>query len=197
MAYHYDEEMIWAVKKGKLDFIQSHVLVRGADPHAHDGEAFCHACLAGQLHVAQWLRAQPGFDLGVCGNRAFAWSCACTHGNFAVIQWLWSIMADAHFRPDLKRAFANACYYRNWAVAKWVVSVVPRVDDLGIHDEDDSLIRRTVSDCIVPAQKAVLCLGRWLLSLDPHWPSWPAWAVDRLKVWSPARDAWMRACVHA
>jgi hypothetical protein len=198
-----DERLIKCCRKGCLDALQTLVLVEGVDPHARNGEAFCHACDAGHLHIAQWLRDQPGFDLPSYGNKAFVWACGTKHGNPAVAQWLWSIMADEGLRPDLKLAFATACTWRNLAVAKWIVSVAADVKDLGIHKDDDDLIRRavvlgcTIMIGIVPPRSRALGLARWLLSLDPQWPSWPAWAMDRLKVWSPARDAWMRSCVVA
>ena len=189
-----DERLIKCCREGCLGALQTLVLVKGADPHARHGEAFCHACDAGHLHIAQWLRDQPGFHLPSYGNTALVWACGAKHGNPAVAQWLWSIMADEGLRPDLKRAFATACTGRNLAVAKWVVSVAADVKDLGIHKDDDYLIRHAVMLGIVPPRSRALGLARWLLSLDPKWPSWLAWVVDRLKKWSPARDAWMRSC---
>ena len=190
-----DERLITFCIDGLLHAVQKRVLVEGADPHARNGEAFCYACHAGRLHVAQWLRDQPGCDLRVCGNTAFVWACAASHGNPAVAQWLWGIMGDAKVRPGMKRAFSNACSHRNLKVAKWLVSVGPGVEDLGIHDNDDAVFRHAVTKRFLNFTAPDLQLARWLLSLDPHWPSWPAWAVDRLKVWSPARDAWMRSCI--
>jgi hypothetical protein len=189
-----DERLIKCCTKGWLDALQTLVLVEGVDPHARNGEAFCYACHAGQLHVAQWLRDQPGFDLPACGNEALAWACAGRQESPVVAQWLKGVMDGANLRPDVHRAFSNACYCRNLAVAKWVLGVAADLEELDIHGQEDALIRHVVSPNTV--RPADLGLGRWLLSLDPQWPSWPAWAMDRLKVWSRARDAWMRGCVH-
>lgn len=90
-------------------------------------------------------------------------------------------------RAILSDAFKRACWRGRLAVAQWLAMGVQGGVD--IHVDRDTPFEHACSH-------GHLAVARWLLTLEPETYVWPR-CMSKLKKWSAARDAWMRAVAQA
>jgi hypothetical protein len=141
---------------------------------------FRRACKRGDLAEAQRLFGLGGVHIHADNADSAFWR-VCRNGHLSVAQWLFSLGGvDIHAHNDA--AFRWACCHGHLVVAQWLLSL----GGVDIHAKEDFAFRVA---CAFPANWVV---GRWLCALEPEWP-WPAGWLRKLQVWTPSRDAWMRA----
>jgi hypothetical protein len=135
------------------------------------------------LHVLQWLAAleQDGHYYRMSSRLAFLR--ACKTGRLHVAEWLRRLGCYTYFSPD--ELFRSVIWEGHLGVAKWLQGV----GGVHIHGDDDYAFKISIS-------QGHLEIGRWLMGLDPLW-AWPCADVEKLKCWSPARDAWIQAVVRS
>ena len=124
-------------------------------------------CVArGTLHP-RWL------DLGL--------TTACGGGHLHVAQWLVR-QEGVSLLGCGDRAFWWACGGGQAHVARWLLAQ----GHVTLHKDHDVAF-------LDACRNGHVHVGRWLLSLDPGYDAWPSSGMRHLQVWSPMRDAWMRA----
>jgi hypothetical protein len=140
----------------------------------------------GNLAAAKWLLARAG-PIGDHFEFAESFRRACGRGHLGVVQWLFGHPAVRAMHDE---GLGAACWNGHLAVVKWLVAQgVPvrglKGDDLPLFSACASFAGHRINNIQVQ---------RWLLGQGAVWPFSDAW-LDRLKTWSPERDAWMRAVV--
>lgn len=131
-----------------------------------------HACQGGHLRTAQFIRRRrPRYVIGT----EFLYE-ACLAGQTHVVQWLAEECASNDAGVWV-RAFLVACQSSNLALVKWLHATHP----VDIHCKQDEAFH--TASCHV---------ARWLLAQDPDY-DWDPASLARLKTWTHARHAWMRA----
>jgi hypothetical protein len=72
----------------------------------------------GNLNKAKkFLQKNQNYDIHVCDELAFRWS--CTYGHLDVLKWIWDI-SNHKINIDVRdeEAFRSSCYYGHLDVAK-------------------------------------------------------------------------------
>jgi hypothetical protein len=140
-------------------------------------ELFSNTCDRGDLITAQWLMGTFGTTLSA-EELEWAFYGACSLGHLHVAAWLHALgAADGNFS-----AFQQVCRQGALQSAKWLHAL----GGVDIHANADAALVSALDPRV----------GRWLVCRDPEWP-WPEQCLQRLQVWSPARDAWIKAVVYA
>jgi hypothetical protein len=150
---------------------------------------FCAACENGLTQDAQWLYSNvPGIKSATGVHRAYhaesmarALFVACSQGRLSTAKWLLSIDAHGGNRDHVGNALRAAWWRGHLETAKWLSGQCVKV----VMDVSDS-------DVEYVGSSGHLETARWLICREPD-RVWSDRAVSHVRVWSPTRDAWMRA----
>lgn len=117
---------------------------------------------------------------------AGAFNEACGHGHMVVAQCLMTKFEVHGLTVDVvsSDAFVLACSRGHLDVAKWLLA-------FGAVDIHHGVFPVLDWPFEVACQNGHFGIARWLLTLEPDEAyKWPC--LEKLKVWSAPRDAWMR-----
>jgi len=110
---------------------------------------------------------------------------ACAGGHLHVAQWLVRQKGVSLLDCAVDTAFWWACAGGHLHVATWLL------------DHGHVAVHRDLDMAFLDAcRNGHVHVARWLLGLDAGYEAWPPRGLRCLKVWSPVRDAWMRAVAN-
>ena len=120
-------------------------------------QAFQHACLNGQLEVAQQLiTIRPMIDISAKNEWSFRY--ACYYGHLEVAKWLLTVNPTIDISAENEFAFRGACCNGSLEVAKWLLTVKPTI---AISDNKEDAF---ISACIM----GHLEVAKWLQEMCPE-----------------------------
>lgn len=155
MNNHHSEESFFDVcARGCLSDVKAYYCLHRSNINIHRGidKIFRHACIKGNLHIAQWLHSSNKVDADTDFEYIFQEVCYCNRLNVA--QWLHSL-GKINVRNKDEYVFRLACKNGYLDLAMWLYSV----DWINIHIFSEEAF-------IGACENNHLHVAKWLHSLN-------------------------------